>query len=124
MLILTLSITPLRRVTHWNWLAKHRRTLGLFTFAYAVMHLLVWVLLDIQLPEMDGYETADYIRHEMAESVRTIPILAMTASASTKTLENILGHGINDFITKPFEPEALSLKIVSLVNERRTFGQS
>ena len=82
------------------------------------------VLLDIQLPEMDGYETADYIRHEMAESVRTIPILAMTASASTKTLENILGHGINDFITKPFEPEALSLKIVSLVNERRTFGQS
>ena len=67
------------------------------------------VLLDIQLPEMDGYETADYIRHKMAESVRTIPILAMTASASTKTLENILGHGINDFITKPFEPEALSL---------------
>jgi len=48
-LILTLSITPLRRLTHWNWLAKHRRTLGLFTFSYAVMHLLVWVLLDIQL---------------------------------------------------------------------------
>jgi sulfoxide reductase heme-binding subunit YedZ len=49
MLILTLSVTPLRRITHWNWLAKHRRTLGLFTFAYAVMHLLVWMLLDVQL---------------------------------------------------------------------------
>jgi sulfoxide reductase heme-binding subunit YedZ len=48
-LILTLAITPLRRITHWNWLAKHRRTLGLFTFAYAVMHLLVWMLLDVQL---------------------------------------------------------------------------
>lgn len=48
-LILTLSITPLRRLTHWNWLAKHRRTLGLFTFAYAVLHLLVWMLLDVQL---------------------------------------------------------------------------
>jgi sulfoxide reductase heme-binding subunit YedZ len=49
MLILTLSVTPLRRLTHWNWLAKHRRTLGLFTFSYATLHLLVWVLLDIQL---------------------------------------------------------------------------
>lgn len=49
MLIATLAITPLRRITGWNWLAKHRRTLGLYAFAYGVLHLSVWVLLDVQL---------------------------------------------------------------------------
>jgi sulfoxide reductase heme-binding subunit YedZ len=48
-LILTLAITPLRRITHWNWLAKHRRTLGLFAFGYAITHLLTWALLDVQI---------------------------------------------------------------------------
>lgn len=48
-LLLTLAITPVRRITHWNWLAKHRRTLGLFAFAYAITHLLTWALLDVQI---------------------------------------------------------------------------
>ena len=48
-LLATLAITPLRRITGWNWLAKHRRTLGLYTFAYAVLHLSVWAFLDVQL---------------------------------------------------------------------------
>ncbi len=48
-LLATLSVTPLRRITGWNWLAKHRRTLGLYTFAYGVLHLSVWALLDVQL---------------------------------------------------------------------------
>ena len=49
MLILTLSITPLRRLTHWNWLARHRRTLGLYAFGYGLLHLLTWALLDVQV---------------------------------------------------------------------------
>jgi sulfoxide reductase heme-binding subunit YedZ len=47
-LVLTLSITPLRRITGWNWLARHRRTLGLFAFGYACLHLATWMLLDQQ----------------------------------------------------------------------------
>ena len=39
----------MRRITGWNWLAKHRRTLGLFAFAYVCLHLLTWLLLDVQL---------------------------------------------------------------------------
>lgn len=49
MLYATLAITPLRRLTGWNWLAKHRRTLGLFAFAYVSLHLLTWALLDVQV---------------------------------------------------------------------------
>ena len=52
-LMFTLFVTPLRQLLGWNWLAKHRRTLGLFAFAYGSTHLLTWMLLDVQLDWMD-----------------------------------------------------------------------
>lgn len=48
-LLASLAITPLRQWLGWNWLAKHRRTLGLYAFAYAVVHFLTWALADVQL---------------------------------------------------------------------------
>jgi len=45
MLVITLTITPLRRLTKWNELVKLRRMLGLFAFFYATLHMLTWVLL-------------------------------------------------------------------------------
>ncbi|HYD51289.1 MAG TPA: protein-methionine-sulfoxide reductase heme-binding subunit MsrQ [Gemmatimonadaceae bacterium] len=42
LLAATLAVTPLRRLTGWNALVKSRRTLGLFAFAYATIHLLLW----------------------------------------------------------------------------------
>lgn len=49
LLFASLAITPVRRMSGWNWLAKHRRTLGLYAFAYGVLHLSVWAILDVQL---------------------------------------------------------------------------
>lgn len=45
-IMITLAITPLRRLTGWNWLSRFRRMLGLFTFFYAFMHFLTWLVLD------------------------------------------------------------------------------
>jgi len=45
-ILLTLAVTPLRRLTGWNWLARFRRMLGLFTFFYALLHFLTWLVLD------------------------------------------------------------------------------
>jgi len=45
-LFLTLSITPLRRWTGWNWLIAYRRMLGLFAFFYIVLHFTVYAVLD------------------------------------------------------------------------------
>ncbi|MGI9248639.1 MAG: sulfite oxidase heme-binding subunit YedZ [Woeseiaceae bacterium] len=45
-IMVTLAITPLRRLTGWNWLARFRRMFGLFTFFYALMHFLTWLILD------------------------------------------------------------------------------
>lgn len=45
-LILTLAVTPLRKVTNWNWLANLRRMLGLYAFYYACIHFLLFFVLD------------------------------------------------------------------------------
>ncbi|MBT8118419.1 MAG: sulfoxide reductase heme-binding subunit YedZ [Gammaproteobacteria bacterium] len=46
LLLLTLAVTPLRRLTKLNWLIKLRRMLGLFTFFYALLHLITYIWLD------------------------------------------------------------------------------
>ena len=45
-IMITLAVTPLRRLTGWNWLARFRRMLGLFTFFYVLLHFLTWLILD------------------------------------------------------------------------------
>jgi sulfoxide reductase heme-binding subunit YedZ len=46
LLAVTLAVTPVRQMFGWNWLAKYRRMLGLFTFFYASVHLSMWVGVD------------------------------------------------------------------------------
>ena len=46
LIMITLAVTPLRRLTGWNWLSRFRRMLGLFTLFYALMHFLTWLILD------------------------------------------------------------------------------
>ncbi|HEY0875469.1 MAG TPA: protein-methionine-sulfoxide reductase heme-binding subunit MsrQ [Vicinamibacterales bacterium] len=46
-LVITIAITPVRRITGWNRLIQFRRMMGLFTFFYATLHFLTWVVLDL-----------------------------------------------------------------------------
>ena len=55
-IMITLAVTPLRRVSGWNWLSRFRRMLGLFTFFYAFMHFLTWFVLDRELRLTDIIE--------------------------------------------------------------------
>lgn len=45
-IMITLAVTPLRRISGWNWLQRFRRMFGLFTFFYILMHFLTWLILD------------------------------------------------------------------------------
>lgn len=45
-ILVTLAVTPARRLTGWNWLLRFRRMLGLFAFFYVLMHFLTWLVLD------------------------------------------------------------------------------
>ena len=48
-ILITLAITPLRRLTGWSWLSRFRRMIGLFTFFYVLMHFTTWFVLDRDL---------------------------------------------------------------------------
>jgi PAS domain S-box-containing protein len=65
------------------------------------------ILMDIQMPEMNGYETAIKIRE--IEKQGRVPIIALTASNVKGELERCVSAGIDDLIVKPFVEESLSL---------------
>lgn len=70
------------------------------------------VLMDISMPGLDGIDATKYIRSNFQEPVKNIPIIAMTASALTGEKERCLAAGMNDYISKPFNPVTLYKKIL------------
>ena len=77
------------------------------------------VLMDIQMPLMDGYEATQAIRKMEGDGRRT-PVLAMTAHANIKENERYKDYGMDDFVLKPFEPEQLFHKISTYIKPQRT----
>lgn len=71
------------------------------------------VLLDMEMPEMNGYETVAYLRHHLHSQV---PVIAMTANAMAGEREKCLRIGMNDYIPKPIKAEELFEKIALVVS--------
>jgi CheY-like chemotaxis protein/HPt (histidine-containing phosphotransfer) domain-containing protein len=71
------------------------------------------VLMDLQMPEMDGLEATRRIRSNPA--LRAIPIVAMTANAGEEDRQSCLEAGMDDFVSKPFQPLPLSEKLARLI---------
>ncbi len=69
------------------------------------------ILMDIKMPDMDGYQATSYIREKMPESVKVIPIIAQTAHAATWEAKRCLDLGMNDYISKPFDIDLLFEKV-------------
>lgn len=78
------------------------------------------VLMDIQMPVMDGYEATHYIREHFPSEKASVPILAMTAHAHVAKDEKFREYGMNDFVLKPFEPDDLFYKISKYVKREHT----
>jgi CheY-like chemotaxis protein len=68
------------------------------------------VLMDLQMPEMDGFEATRQIRHRTDEK-KALPIIALTASAAEEVRTKVIDWGMDDFVSKPFNPSELHLKI-------------
>lgn len=74
------------------------------------------VLMDMSLPEIDGWETTRLMR--AAPETRTIPIIALTAHAMAGDRDRALEAGCNDYDTKPVDLERLLGKMTLLLGER------
>jgi CheY-like chemotaxis protein len=105
-------------------LEKHGATVttcsdGLAAFEQVREHhqLLDIVLMDVQMPILDGNEATRRIRSEL--QLTALPIVALTAGALVGERQRALECGMNDFISKPFDPPALIRKVRKLVEEAR-----
>jgi CheY-like chemotaxis protein len=74
------------------------------------------ILMDVQMPFMDGLETTSRIRaSEKAQDAKHVPIIAMTAHALKGDRERCLQAGMDDYITKPFSPHQLQAVLIKHV---------
>ena len=71
------------------------------------------VLMDVRMPIMDGFEATKFIRSNFSPPKCNTPIIALTANAIKGDDEKCLAAGMNDYISKPFQPETLKNKIIS-----------
>jgi two-component system CheB/CheR fusion protein len=72
--------------------------------------------MDIQMPEMNGFEATDYIRNTMHS---TIPIIALTADVTSIDIEKSKKVRMNDYISKPIDEKLLYSKIITQINKVR-----
>ena len=79
------------------------------------------ILMDLQMPEMNGFEATEYIRNKMNSK---IPIIALTADVTTVDLAKCKSVGMNDYIAKPVDERLLYSKIIRFGKETSPFIKS
>lgn len=82
-------------------------------------HYFDLILMDVQMPVMDGYEAARCIRQSGHPDAKTIIIFAVTANAFQEDLDKALAAGMNDAITKPLNIDKLLKKIGHIKSEEK-----
>ena len=78
------------------------------------------ILMDLQMPEMNGFEATEYIRNRLQMK---IPVIALTADVTTVDLAKCTVVGMNDYIAKPVDERQLYHKIVNLVKQSLSSGE-
>ncbi|MEG1699562.1 MAG: response regulator, partial [Oscillospiraceae bacterium] len=73
------------------------------------------VLMDVQMPIMNGYEATRLIRKSGHAQAQTIPIIAMTANAFAEDVQKSTDAGMDEHLTKPFEPKQLYAMLARFV---------
>lgn len=82
------------------------------------------ILMDVQMPVLDGYEATKMIRRDPLEVVRTVLVIAMTASAIQGDREKCLEAGMNDYLAKPVRVNVLQNKLDQYLQQVCSIPQS
>jgi len=75
------------------------------------------ILMDLHMPEMDGYEATQIIRQMTDSSKKNIPIVALTAAAIKGEKDKCISYGMNGYLSKPFEPNELYKIIIENIKK-------
>ncbi|KAI3341259.1 putative histidine kinase HHK1p, partial [Ustulina deusta] len=75
------------------------------------------ILMDVQMPVLDGYEATKLLRQDPNEEVRSILVIAMTASAIQGDREKCLAAGMNDYLAKPVKVDLLKRKLDTYIGQ-------
>jgi len=82
------------------------------------------VLMDCQMPVLDGYEATRRIRRLADEQMRSVPVVAVTAHAMKGDREKCLEAGMNDYLSKPFQQSDLLAVLTRWLNKGMRPGQA
>ncbi|MFQ8625324.1 MAG: response regulator transcription factor [Candidatus Gastranaerophilaceae bacterium] len=95
---------------------------GIKGFALCKQELPALVILDVMMPEVDGFTVAQRIRKN--EATKDIPILMLTALSQINDKVNGFNIGIDDYLVKPFEMEELQVRVRALLKRTRQIPES
>ena len=95
---------------------------GIEGFALAKQESPALIVLDVMMPEVDGYTVAKRIRQ--TEDIKDMPIIMLTALSELNDKAKGFNLGIDDYLTKPFEPEELIMRIRALLKRSKQIPES
>ena len=81
------------------------------------------ILMDIRMPNMDGYTATRHIRDSDAPNAKTVPILAISADAYAADVQRALKMGMNGHVAKPFDPHRMLAEIARLTRREKEKAQ-
>lgn len=94
------------RLERWNCTVDIANN-GIEAVKKVEQHTYDCILMDIQMPVMDGYEATKIIKNDLNPRAAKIPIVAMTAYTQKSEVDRIFKEGMDDYLFKPFKPEVL-----------------
>ena len=82
------------------------------------------ILMDLHMPELDGYQATKQIRTQLEQPNSLVPIIALTAAVTKSEIDKSFEAGINDYIAKPFKAEILIKKILQQTINKEFMNES
>jgi two-component system cell cycle response regulator DivK len=109
------NMTLVKRVLEARGYTLYQAVTGLDGVAIAERHDIDLILVDINLPDIDGYEVARRLRHSSKHALAYIPIIAITANALKGDAEKALAAGCDVYMSKPINIRELWARVEGFI---------
>lgn len=112
---LNLMVAKLQLEKHIDQVQLHTALDGEEAVQWLADHAVDVVLMDLQMPKLDGYAATEQLRASAEPRLQHLPVIAMTANTLDRELQRCTAAGMNGFVTKPFDIQQLSGEIARVL---------